>query len=486
MTTERLYGRWERPRSAGFFGLTWGATLLGLGLVIMIMVTVMVTRSIAVVAVVVAAAAAAFVPTVVTVGGRTVWEMASLRTQFALARARGETEYRAGRFSRVPGAARLPGLLASSRLVEFETPGGYRFGMIHLPRLHHYSVVFRVQPQGQDLVDQAQIDAWVAGYGQLLAAAGRDGEVVAITSVVESVVETHLRHRREVAQMVRPDAPEVARTVAQQAAALGGIGIRTEARIAVTWRAIGRGRHDVAEQAREVATRVQAVLSDLANAGLPATPMPAWEVTALVRSRYDLAAQTDIEAAGPASNLSWTSAGPVAQSEQWGHLVHDGARSITWEMDAAPAGPVTETVLAALLRPRTDVPRKRIAVHYRPHPADEAVDIVDSDYRDALAASQTERGIASAAASIRVDNTGAARREQALGAGLVRFGLLITVSDRADADMPGIEPTIQAMATAARLGVRRCYGSQAAAFAAGLGVGVVLPEHATIRKRLSS
>ncbi|MBF6339747.1 hypothetical protein IU450_28230 [Nocardia abscessus] len=489
--TARMYGRWERPRSAGFFGLTWGVSMLGLALIVMVMVGFMITRSLSIAAGLVVAAALVFTPLAITRNGRTGWELVLLRAQFAAARARGEHVYQAGRFSKIPGIAKLPGLLADSRLSEYETAGGKRFAMLHIRRSDHYTVVLRVIPRGKELVDQAQIDAWVEGYGQFLATQSRGGEVVAVTSVLENVVETRLKQAREVARLVRPDAPAYAQAVMREAAAdIGGVGVRIEARIAITYRPIGKGRirRDEAEQAREIGQRLQGVLSQLARAGLPATPLQAWEVLGLVRTRYDLAAQRDVEAAGPdiTRTQSWDSVGPLAHQDRWDHYVHDGARSITWEMDAAPRGAVMETVLEELLRPRADVPRKRVAIVYRLHSAAEATTLVDSDFRDAVAAEQTERGIASASARIRVANTQASREEQARGAGLTRFGALVTVTDHLDGDLPGIEASVKGMAAASRLGVRRCYGTQAAAFAASLGIGLILPEHTSISKRVSA
>ncbi|MCM6774422.1 hypothetical protein NDR87_14210 [Nocardia sp. CDC159] len=487
--TTRMYGRWERPRSAGFFGLTWGVSMFGLALIVTVMLTFMITRSLQVSGIVIGCGAAVFIPMAITIGGRTGWEIAMLRAQFVLARSRGELMYRSGRFSRIPGVAKLPGLLANSRLMEYETPGGKRFALIHIRRTDHYTVVLRVLPRGKELVDQAQIDAWVEGYGQVLAAQSRDGEVVAVTAVLETVVETQLRQRREVARLVREDAPGYARAVMHEAAEIGGVGVRIEARIAVTYRAIGKGRtrRDPAEQAREIGQRLQGVLSQLGRAGLPATPLEAWEVLGLVRTRYDLAAQRDVEVAGRdiLRTQSWDTIGPIAHEDRWDHFVHDGGRSVTWEMALPPRGAVLETGLEDLLRPRVDVPRKRIAIVYRLHSAAEATDIVDADYRDALAAEQTERGIASAAASIRVENTAAARKEQARGAGLTRFGLLITITDGLDGDMPGVEPVVKAMSAASRLTVRRCYAAQASSFAASLGIGVILPDHTSVSRRVS-
>ncbi|MGS2811661.1 SCO6880 family protein [Nocardia sp. MW-W600-9] len=265
----RMYGRWEQPRSAGFFGLTWGVSLLGLGLIITVMVSFMITRSLEFAGAVLLGAAVVFVPLAVTRNGRTGWELLLLRVQFARARSRGELTYRSGRFSRLPGLAKLPGLLADSRLTEYETSGGKRFAMLHIRRSDHYTVIVRVIPRGKELVDQAQIDSWVDGFGQFLASQSRGGEVVAVTAVLDNTVETRLKQTREVARLIRPNAPDFAKSVMREAAAdSGGVGVRIEARIAITYRAIGKGRirRDQAEQAREIGQRLQSVLSQLARA----------------------------------------------------------------------------------------------------------------------------------------------------------------------------------------------------------------------------
>ena len=126
----------------------------------------------------------------------------------------------------------------------------------------------------------------------------------------------------------------------------------------------------------------------------------------------------------------------MAAEEFFDRYSHDGARSVTWEMDTAPAGAVDEGVLRRLLAPNAEVPRKRVAIFYRPHTAADAVKIVDSDFKDALAAEQSGKGLTSAAATIKVESTARAREEQARGHGLVRFGLLVTVTEPFDGDLP--------------------------------------------------
>lgn len=70
--------------------------------------------------------------------------------------------------------------------------------------------------------------------------------------------------------------------------------------------------------------------------------------------------------------------------------------------------------------------------------------------------------------------------EEAAGAGLVCFSLLYTatVADIDDLDLA--EDAIRDQSEATRLRLRCLYGGQAAAFAAGLPVGVVLSRMARI------
>src|SRR5690606_7561322 len=200
------------------------------------------------------------------------------------------------------------------------------------------------------------------------------------------------------------------------------------------------------------------------------------------------ASQADLEVAASepeGHGLDWADAGPVSHDEKWDHFIHDGGRSVTWEMDAAPEGAVDERVLQRLLAPNPEVPRKRIAIVYRPHSAADAAEIVDDDFKNALVAQQSERGVVSAAATLRVGATQQAREEQARGHGVTRFGALVTITEPLRGDLPRIEAITRDLSTQARLKIRRCYRYQGAAFAASLGCGVILPEHATIPKALA-
>lgn len=486
----RSYGLWQKPRSAGLFGLRWGETVLGFAVVISALLTCL-FAGIQAGLVVAGFGLVVMVPLVWRQGGRSGYETGLMMFNWMRARNRGEHVYRGGRFSRVPGGfTRLPGLLAPSKLYEGIDAGGYSFGMIHLPRFAQYTVVLRAWPQGHEAVDQPVIDRWVSAWGTFLASLGQTSDIVAVVPVIDTVPETGNRLLNEVAAITNPQAPDLAQQVMYELATeLPQERVQLLPRVALTFKATtAERRKNPAEEAVEIGRRLPGICAALAEAGVRAQPMSADEVISFMRRSYDPASQADLEiAAGEADShgLNWADAGPVSHDEKWDHFIHDGGRSVTWEMDAAPEGAVDERVLQRLLAPNPEVPRKRIAIVYRPHSAADAAEIVDDDYKNALVAQQSERGIVSAAATLRVGASQQAREEQARGHGVTRFGALVTITEPLRGDLPRIEAITRDLSTQSRLKIRRCYRYQAAAFAASLGCGVILPEHATVPKALA-
>lgn len=482
-----LYRPLTQPRSAGFWGLTRGTTMIGIVLVGVILLSFLLPMPLPLV--VTGACAVVFVPLVWQRGGRSGWELATMSWQYRKARRRGETFYRGGTFSAIPGSSKLPGLLAASRLSEDVSIGGQRFAMIHLQRRNHYTVVLRVAPRGQEWIDQAQFDRRAEMWGDAVARIGSAADIVAIAAVVETIPETGQRLEASVEELIDASADELSAAIMREAAQLDEGAIRTEARVSVTFRAeTALRRRSPEEQANEIARRLPGIVGALERAELRARPMTAGEVCAVVRRAFSPEALRNLEKIGldkELDTLRWSAAGPVSHSERRDHYLHDGGQSITWEMDASPPSVVQADILKPLLAPHPDLPWKRVALVYRPHSSAEAVKMVDQDYTNALVAEQSAAGQVSAAATLRVGLAKAAREEQAQGAGVTRLGALITVTTPVGADMPAVESLTKDMAATSRLGIRRCYGYQAAAFAGALGIGVVLPEHASVSDSLA-
>lgn len=484
------YHAGRKPRSAGILGLTVPTTVLsGVWLILTLIVSQVVSFS--------AALLTALIGAVVVLGmtvrirDRSVLERLWARWQWRASVRRGQTFYRAGRFSRIPGRGTpLPGLAAGTKLYEFVDVANRTFALIHNESTHQYTVILSAWPQGDELRDQSQIDQAVWEWGNVLTMMGETSDVDSIVPVIDATPDTGLALLAEVEAITDPDAPDLARTVMWQAAHQATERqVRVVPRIAITFRAqTAERKRDPREEAVEIARRLPSITEAASRASVRALPMDAAEVVAFVRRSFDPGAATDVEVglrSEDGHRLSWDDGGPVSADERRDRYYHDGAVSVTWEMQLAPRGAVTERVLSRLLAPHPDLPRKRVAIVYRPHTGGESTKIVDNDFRDAAAAQQSQRGLASVQAAMDVDLTRQARDEQALGHGVSRFGVLITVTSPAAADIPRIDALVADLGIQSRLKIRRCYQYQAAAFAASLGIGVLLPDHESVPRILA-
>jgi hypothetical protein len=230
--------------------------------------------------------------------------------------------------------------------------------------------------------------------------------------------------------------------------------------------------------AREIGTRLPGLGAGLAMTGAgEARPMTARALCEAVRIAYDPSVQAAVELAQATggTQLTWSQAGPSASQEYWGHYLHDSAASISYTMAEAPRGEVMSGVLAGLLAPHPAILRKRVALIYRPHDPATAARIVERDKRDA----QFKLGGARLAArdAVQIAAAEQSAREEAKGAGVVRFAMIVTATVGDPAQLPQAAAAIDTLAPPARVQLRVAYGAQSAAFSAGLPIGIVLPFH---------
>jgi hypothetical protein len=71
----------------------------------------------------------------------------------------------------------------------------------------------------------------------------------------------------------------------------------------------------------------------------------------------------------------------------------------------------------------------------------------------------------------------ATAQEEAQGAALINFGMLLTATVFDEARLPAAAAAVENLAPTARIGLRPVWGSQDSAFAAALPVGLFLPAH---------
>ena len=476
---EPTYGNWRKPVSPGIGRLG----LLG---TIILMAGLVISTLIAMVSLVVGLITAMLVglimlPLVIQDRhGRTALQAITARVAWWSGRAQGWHIYRSGPLGIIAsGSHRLPGLLAASRVVEARDSYGRPFALVVIPSTGHYTAVFECNADGASLVDQRQVDTWVAYWGHWLASLGFEPGLVGASVTIETAPDLGHRLQAEVDTNLDPNAPALARAALEEIVWNYPTGsARVSTRIAVTYSAAARPggkRRSEEEMVREIATRIPGLTSMLEMTGAgSARPMTAGQLARAVRAAYDPDSQLSLEATegqGP----RWEDAGPVATQESWDHYVHDSGHSITWGLSEAPRGEVLSSVMTGLVSPHHDIARKRVTFLYRPYTPATAAHIVERDRKDTRF---RLNGLATAARDeVAVVSSDQSALEEARGAGLTRFTLLVTATVRSADQLPLAAAAVDTLAPPARVRLRRMYGSQASAFAAGLPLGLVLPEH---------
>ncbi len=488
----RTYGNWRRPTSPGILGLgSVGTALLLVGLIIVVM-TVMIAGLLE--AVIVAAVLGAVMLAVLTKDshGKSSISRSGARVAWWSIRSRGSNVYRSGPLGRALwGTYQLPGLAAPTRLSEHTDSYARPFALLYTPATGSYSIVIGTEPDGAALVDQEQIDVWVADWGHWLANLGDEPGVEAASVTIETAPDSGTRLRREVENNIDEDAPAFAREMLSEVVGRYPAGSSTvKAFVTITFSAAqrpGSKKRKPDEMGRELAARLPGLTASLQATGAGAAhPLSAQELCEAIRIAYDPAAAVLIDeahAAGETPELSWPDVGPSAAQASWNGYRHDSAYSCTWSMTQAPRGNVQSGVLARLLAPHRDIARKRVTLLYRPIDAAKAAAIVEADLR-AAEFRVTSTSKPAARDSLAVRAAAATAQEEASGAGLVQFGMLVTATVADLAKEPDARAAIDNLAATARLRLRPVYGSQDSAFAAALPLGLVLPKHIKVPAEL--
>jgi hypothetical protein len=488
----RTYGNWRRPTTPGLIGLGTAGTLILMGGLVVVVLVVMLTELLT--GLVVAAGLAVLL---LAIGvrdkhGLNALDKGATRWSWWRQRSAGEHLYRSGPLGQVPwGTCQLPGLAASSKLTEHSDSYGRRFALIRIPATSTFTLVIGTEPDGAALVDEEQVDSWVADWGLWLANLGDEPGIVAASVTIETAPDTGTRLRREVGTNLDPDAPEFAKALLAETVAEYPHGSSTvRAYVALTFNATHNGkRRQAGEFARELGARLPGLTGELQATGAgPAHPVDARELCELVRVAYDPAAATAIDEAhaeGEVTHLTWSDVGPSAAEAAWDDYRHDSGVSVTWAMTGAPRGNVQASILSRLLAPHRDVARKRVTLLYRPIDAASAAAIVEADLRAAqFRQSSSDRPTARDVLATRAAALTA--QEEAAGAGLVNFGMLVTATVLDDARAADARAAVENLAATARLRLRPAFGSQDTAFAAALPLGLVLPRHLDLPSQVRS
>ena len=482
---EPSYGNWRVPRSAGLGNV--GA--IGTGIIMAGLLAGIITFAIwgllAGLGVLAVAGAVVLLLSVKDKHGQSFVDRVAGRISFRLSRAAGSNLYRSGPLGVTGwGMYQLPGLAAKSRLYEFHDSYNRPFAMLHVPTTNHFTVVFSTEPDGASLVDPEQVDAWVANWGGWLSSLGDEAGIAAAAVTVETAPDSGYRLRNEVEINIDAAAPEAAKAILREIVSTYPEGSATvRAWVSLTFNATlrtGSRRREPEDVGRDLASRIPGLGARLQATGAGiARPMPAGELCEVVRVAYDPPAALIIDeahAAGTPVALGWDEVGPTAAQADWDTYRHDGAFSVSWTMSGAPRGSVSSSILSRLLAPHGDIDRKRVSLLYRPMDSARAASVVERDQNNTNV--RITSGTRPSARAL-VDARSAAQtaQEEAQGAGLVNFGMVVTATVIDRTRLSDAVAAVEQTSGTARVLLRRAYGSQDTAFAASLPLGLVLPKH---------
>ncbi|MCL2090927.1 MAG: hypothetical protein FWH11_06855 [Micrococcales bacterium] len=484
----RTYGNWRRPTSPGLLGLgTVGTALLFVSM-FLVLIAMMTGGLVPALVVAVVCGGALAVLVVKDADGRSVLSRVGNRVGWWSARSQGSHLYRSGPLGCTQwGTFQLPGIAAATRLSEHEDAYGRKFALLYVPVSRTYVVVLAAEPDGASLVDQDQVDHWVADWGHWLANLSGEPGLEAAGVTVETAPESGARLRREVELHVDPQAPTFAQEMLKDVVETYPAGSSSvKAYVTLTFAAAARRggpARSSEEMARDLSSRLPGLVADLQATGAGAArPVPARELCELVRVAYDPVVATVLDEAlalGQQTDLLWSDVGPVAAEATWDGYRHDSAWSVTWAMTQAPRGNVQSGVLSRLLAPHRDIARKRVTLLYGMIDPGRAAGLVEADLRAAeFRASSTRRP--QARDSLAVRSAAASASEEASGAGLVNFSILVTATVVDPAKLPEARAAIDNLTAASRLRVRPVYGSQDSAFVMALPLGLVPKKHSQV------
>ncbi len=480
------FGNWQKPQVLGLFGmnpvLTFTGLILILGAAGMMMFFGIITAL-----VYVAVAALIYGPLAIKIGGKSVFARLVRRLTFLRGQRRKETAYLSGPISPQPeGRFRLPGLFAASQLYSAVDAYGEDFAFLRVPLGNSYPVVIRANADGDALVDPEAIDTMLATWSGFLQTVPQWPDLKALSVTVEAVPDPGHKIAAEVDRM-RTDNPGVPDFTAQvmgelRAAATTG-SAQLSTRIALVFDGgKGKDKRGVEEMATEIGTQLPDIVASLAGTGAgAATPMTANELAETAWAAFHPEEAADLDGARDMVDMEWASAGPTAAKELWDRYHHDSGISVSWVMEGAPRGAVRETILKRLLEPHPHLPRKRVTIYYRPLDPGQAAAWADRQ-RKAIDSTPGQR-VAAQEAHARQAAANAA--DEARGAAVLRFGVVVTVTVTDEEQLRRAIKAVRNLHAASRLVMRLAYGEQAAAFSAGLGLGVILPDHVTLPKVLT-
>lgn len=375
-------------------------------------------------------------------------------------------------------AFKLPSKLGRLKIHDARDAHSRDYALVEHPN-NRFSVTISCTPSGTALIDRDAIDMQVASWGAWLAHLSSEMGIVGATVTVETVPDNGSRLERAINESVSESAPEVSREMLEAVKHSYPAGVaRLRAWVSLTFNPsqMGLKNKDVKAVAHEVGARLPYLRQSLVETGAgEAFLLTSSDLAKLVRCAYDPVAETifdEAAARGEDIELLWSQAGVVEAVVERDYYVHDSGKSRVWVMTVPPRGAVFDSVLSRLIAPHPDITRKRVTLIYNPIPLGVGAETVQADLNMARSRNTNTSGV-NARASVEVRAAEQTANEEATGASLINFGMIISATVGANEDIEQASTVITSLASSARLSVRPAYGIQDEAFAYSLPLGLV-------------
>lgn len=402
-------------------------------------------------------------------GGRKLVEWLPVTAYWCWRSAGGQLMYRRRIVRPRPaGTLALPGDAASLRQWLDPDTGAV---MVHDPHRHTLTAIVGISHPAFVLLDPAEQERRVAGWGRVLATACRSGRLAAL-QVMERTLpdsgrgladwwEHHGEHDESWASTTYAELINRAGPAGERHASTISIALdMTTARRAI--RAAGGGIRGAAAVLRQEMTTLSAALR--AAELTPTEWLPPGDLAVILRGAYDPAIAPSLERHGDIGR-DLATAGPVAVTESWGSLRSDSAHHCVLWISEWPRSLVFPGFLAPVLL--TTGVRRSFTLLYTPMRTDQAArDIRRKKTEHISDAAQRRRigQIEDAQQSAEYLDVLQQEAELTAGHGLLRVTGLIALSATDPDELERAAAALEQAAIQASCETRRLWGQQAQAF----------------------
>ncbi|GAA2974527.1 hypothetical protein JOD63_000368 [Microbacterium terrae] len=407
----------------------------------------------------------------IRISGRTIVEWMPIVMRWARRASTGQLEYRKRiERPRPVGTLALPGDAASAREWEDAETGA---AMIHDPHARTLTAVVEVTHPAFTLLDPAEQQRRVNGWGRALAATCRSGRVARVQVSERTLPDAGTGLADWWGQRGTDDGGWAATTYRDLIESAGPAGARHTTTISLSV--------DLAASARQVRTNgggiqgaagvlrqeMSMLVSALRAADITVGHwLGADELAGVLRTAYDPAAATRLER-HPAVGRSLADAGPIAITERWDCLRSDsGFHAVLW-ISEWPRSQVFPGFLGPLIL--SDGILRTVSLHYVPVATDRAARDLRRKKTELVSdAHQRSRmgQVENAASTAEYADIMQQESELTAGHGMLRTIGLISVTARTRDELESAVAAVEQAAVQASCETRRLVGQQSQAFTA--------------------